>query len=325
MLDVPHREPPHDIGTEQAVLAKALVDNRSMDAFARLKPEDFFDPIHATLFAEMQRHWEEYKAFNLATLRGVLSALPSITEAVNPFEYFRRLIDFGDTGNAHALVDVLIEYSNRRRLCETAQNLDLAARHLNSPVAEAANLAVAGLDTVLSVARRSRTSRRSASIAFRDAIDALRSETAADLVTTGLATLDTVLGGWRRQQFAILAGRPSMGKTAIATSSMLRTAKAGFGVLYFSLEMPTTALATRCLTDLAWASPGDAIPYSMALSRVLSDGGVETLDHAAGRWWQLPLTIDDQRGLHHGGDCRPHTRRDAALRACRQAPWAGDR
>jgi replicative DNA helicase len=296
MLDVQHPGPPHDIGTEQAVLAKALVDNRSMDAFARLKPDDFFNPTHAILFAEMQRRWREGKAMNLATLRGLLSTLPNITDAIDPFEYIRRLIAFGDTGNAHALADVLIEYANRRRLCETAHDLDLAARHFNSSVWEAANLAVAGLDTVLSVARRGRTSRSSADVAFREAVEAARSITPVDLVTTGLASVDAVLGGWRRQQFAILAGRPSMGKTAVATSSMLRTAKAGFAVLYFSLEMPTTALATRCLTDLAWA-PDDAIAYSMALSQTLSQGGIDVLDRAADRWSQLPLTVDDQRGL----------------------------
>ena len=281
MFGLPHQEFPHDIATEQAVLAKALVDNRSMDAFARLKPQDFFDPIHATLFAEMHRRWQEVKAIYLATLRGVLSSLPNITDAINPFEYIQRLIAFGDTGNPHALADVLIEYANRRRLCETAENLDLAARHLISPVSQAANLAVAELDTVLSVARGSRTSRRSACIAFRDAMDALCSTTAADLVTTGLTTLDSVLGGWRRQQFAILAGRPSMGKTAIATSSMLRTAKAGFGVMYFSLEMPTTPLAMRCLTDLAWAPPG-AMPSPIPWR-------CRTLSQIAGsRPWAMP-------------------------------------
>jgi len=115
-------------------------------------------------------------------------------------------------------------------------------------------------------------------------------------ITSGSVDLDKVTGGWRRQQFGIIAGRPSMGKTALATSLMLRTAKAGLGVLYFSLEMPATALAARCLTDLAYGQQ-TRIAYSEALAGKLQEREVSILGTVAGSYAKLPLVIDDQRGL----------------------------
>jgi replicative DNA helicase len=61
-----------------------------------------------------------------------------------------------------------------------------------------------------------------------------------------------------------------MGKTSIANAAMLRTAKAGYGVLCFSLEMSTQALAARCLSDLSW-SPDRRIPYADALAGRIVD------------------------------------------------------
>lgn len=296
MLHSLHQEPPHDIALEQAILGKILVCNEVMDAFARVTPSDFYDEVHQALFAAMAEQWADKRAINVGTLRAVIGNLPDITAGVSPFEYIRRLVEFGDTGNVDDLAVSLLELSNRRRLVEAAAELDAGARQLDRKVTDAASLAVTALDEVLSHARSGRATRSTAADAFRDTIDALLNDDGSERVTTGLKSLDDALGGWRRKQYAILAGRPSMGKTAVATSAMLRTARAGYGVLYFSLEMPTTALAVRCLSDLAW-SRDRRVPYAAALSRHLSDSQLDILGTVAAHWASLPVTIDDQRGL----------------------------
>lgn len=298
MLDTPHRDPPHAIETEQAVLGKILVDNLAMDALAQLTGEDFYDPIHAAIFSAMQTQWQESRSINLGTLRSILVELPNITERVNPFEYIRRLMGFGDTRNVAALGNELVSYTNRRRLCAVAYDIEARARNLGASIAETASLGVSGMDVVLSHARKGQSTRSTVEDAFKAAADAILQGDSTDRITTGLRDVDALLGGWRRRQLQILAGRPSMGKTAVATSSMLRTARAGIGVLYFSLEMPTSALATRCLTDLAWSgADDDGIAYSRALSNSLTAREVDLIGRVAAQWSSLPITIDDQRGL----------------------------
>lgn len=296
MLHRLHQEPPHDITLEQAILGKILVRNDAMDAFARVTPADFYDEVHQALFAAMAQQWADNRSINIGTLRAVIGSLPEITDRVSPFEYIRRLVEFGDTSKADDLAVSLLELSNRRRLVEVAAELDAGARQLDSKVTDAASLAVTALDEVLSYARGGRTTRSTAADAFRDTIDALLVDDGSERITTGIDSLDDALGGWRRKQYAILAGRPSMGKTAVATSAMLRTAKAGYGVLYFSLEMPTMALAARCLSDLAWGRDTQ-VPYAAALANNLSERQLAILSEAAALWTGLPVTIDDQRGL----------------------------
>lgn len=67
--------------------------------------------------------------------------------------------------------------------------------------------------------------------------------------TTGLIDLDRAFGGWRPERLYVLAGRPGMGKSAFACSSLRRTAEASEGVALFSLEMSREAIGARCMAD----------------------------------------------------------------------------
>jgi len=112
-------------------------------------------------------------------------------------------------------------------------------------------------------------------------------------ITTGLQDLDEATGGWHRGQFIILAGRPSMGKSTVALSSLLRTARAGHGVLFFSLEMPANQIAARALTDIAYTEP--PIPYA-ELKPKRADHYIPRLTKAANLLKDLPLEIETKPG-----------------------------
>lgn len=66
-------------------------------------------------------------------------------------------------------------------------------------------------------------------------------------ISTGLTALDNATNGWHRGEFAIIAGRPSMGKSALALASMLATAERGEAVLFFSLEMTKRQVVARAM------------------------------------------------------------------------------
>ena len=287
---------PHDIEIEQAILGAILADNANIDRLGNLEEDDFFDPVHAATFAAMREQWATARAINVATLRAVIQRVESITDTVSMAEYVRRLVMLGDTRNVSALAETVRDYARRRRLCTAATGLDTAARNLGVTVTDCASIAVGALDDVLSAARSKGPSRASAGDAFRDFLDGLAQDDGGDRITTGLSDLDKITGGWRRKQLAILGGRPSMGKTSIANAAMLRTAKAGHGVLCFSLEMSTAALSARCLSDLSWSAER-RIAYADAMAGRLSDMDLHLWAQTAIAYKALPLTIDDQRGL----------------------------
>lgn len=296
MLDLALKEPPHDINLEQAILGAVLANNAAMDRLGPLATEDFYEGIHQAMFAAMLEQWQTSRAVNVATLRAVLAELPDLTEIVTPVEYVRRLVQIGDSTNLEALVEAQRDYAARRRLCDAAAKLDEAARSQAISVKTTANYAVAALDDVLAAVRGKNRTRVNVGQAFSDVLDSILNDDGSERIPSGLLNLDDVTGGWRRKQFAIVAGRPSMGKSTVISSAMLRTAKAGHGVLMFSLEMSANSLAARCLSDLSWSNQ-KSIPYSLAMSGRLKDHDADIWGGVAANFATLPLVIDDQRGL----------------------------
>jgi replicative DNA helicase len=128
-------------------------------------------------------------------------------------------------------------------------------------------------------------------------------------IPIGLADLERDLGGWRRGDYAILGGRPSMGKTTIAVAFGRRTAMASHGVLVFSLEMTTRQWMARMATDAGWSKDW-AVTYSDALRDRLDDRGRATFEKAANSLRGLPVLIDEQSGLT-SSDIAARTRKAA--------------
>jgi replicative DNA helicase len=296
MLDFTLHEPPHDVELEQAILGAILYDNAELDRLGSVSPDDFYEPLHAHMFAAMLGQWQTSKAVNLVTLRAFTYDVPSVTEQLTTAEYLRRLIGIGDSANVAALAESLRDYANRRRMLAAAVNLAAAARNPGVAVGDGCTLAVADIDEVLSSSRAKGPTRRDAAALFRDTVEAMLNDDGSECITSGLNTIDAVTGGWRRKQFAILAGRPSMGKSTVALSSLVATAQTGVGVLLFSLEMSAESLGARALSDLIW-SDRDPIPYAAALAGQISGPQQDRLGAAAAHYARLPLTVDDQRGL----------------------------
>lgn len=290
------RDPPQNIELEQALLGALLLDNRAMTTISAA-PADFADPLHAEIFSAIEADIAAGKVASPVSLKAAFADRAEVADGLTVPQYLGRLAaNAATTINARSYAEGLRDLANRRALVSAAAELDSASRLTSVRVEQAANIAVQALDTVLSMARPGKRTRSDFNGAVSDFLDGLMNDDGSSRITSGSLDLDKVTGGWRRQQFGIIAGRPSMGKTALATSLMLRTAKAGMGVLYFSLEMPATALAARCLTDLAYGQQ-TRIAYSEALAGKLQEREVSILGTVAGSYAKLPLVIDDQRGL----------------------------
>lgn len=290
------RQPPQNLELEQTMLGTILIDNRVLSGVV-LSSADFAEPLHAAIFAHLETDIAAGRVASPVSIKPAFEDYPAVTDGLTVPQYLGRLTTMaGTTSSAKSYAEALRDLANRRALVTAALELDHASRTSSVRVEQAANIAVQALDTVLSMARPGKRTRSDFNGAVSDFLDGLMNDDGSSRITSGSSDLDRLIGGWRRQQFGIIAGRPSMGKTALATSLMLRTAKSGVGVLYFSLEMPASALAARCLTDLAYGQQ-TRIAYSEALAGKLQDREVSILGTVAGSYAKLPLVIDDQRGL----------------------------
>lgn len=287
----------NDNGAEFAILARCMAQPDSIAEIAdKIVPADFEHAFLARCFAAIVGLHAEGRKPSVESLVAELGndeIEPRLTVRQFLFELATQGVGgyFLPIGDA---IEVVRDRAQRRTLAVLGANLMAATagmKSLQDLVAEAA----AGLDDVAASFRQSKRMVYTAGGAGAAAIanlDAVESTSP----TTGLKDLDRMLGGWPKGELSVVAGRPGMGKSAFATSSLLRTAKAGHGCQFFSLEMTERQLGARMLTDVAYNSQRP-IMYQDVLRREVQDLDRPRLNQARGILDKLPISIEEQRGL----------------------------
>jgi replicative DNA helicase len=265
------REPPHNFEAEQALLGAILVNNAAYQRVAEfLRPEHFADPLHGKLFDSIGKLIERGQVVSAVTLKTYVEQDEDM-KAVGGATYLARLaaasvhvINAGDFGRAvhdlylrRQLIDVggsMVNEAFGSDVDETAlQQIEVAEKKLY-------DLASSG--QIEGGFKPFRTALTEATVAAEAAYHRVGQLTG---VATGLSQLDRLLGGLHRSDLIILAGRPSMGKSSLATNIGFNAARAykeeivdgspkvvdGAVVGFFSLEMSAEQLATRMISEQA--------------------------------------------------------------------------
>ncbi len=306
-----YRHVPYDIDVEQALLGAILVDNQAIERVSSvLKSEHFYDPLHARLFDVMMASFERGGGvITPLTLHAAMKADPGLVE-VGGHAYLSGLAQAAPAlANVRDYARILHDLAVRRaliRLGEDIVNTAFEAPHEMPPQAQIQEAEKA-------LYRISETSRYGEGpIDFAEALKrAVDSAEKAQLrggrisgVSTGFADLDSLLGGLQASDLLILAGRPGMGKTALATNIAFNAARfyaqdladnvevtRGAPILFFSLEMAAQQLSARILSEQT------EIEMSKIRSGRFSDSEWQTFVHRMQDLSTLPLYIDDTGGI----------------------------
>ncbi len=261
---------PNNIEAEQAVLGALLVNNEVYDRLAAfLLPQHFYDPVHAQVYEVAGQRITKGQIASPITLKPVFEN----DEAFAPLGGAAYLLRLADA--AISVFNVLdygrqvYDMSVRRDLIRLGEDIaDGAGDFLNE--ADAGDQIAQAETRLYSLAEKGRfeggfqTFARSVKTAVEMANAAYQRDGKLAGISTGLRDLDTKLGGLHKSDLLILAGRPSMGKTALATNIAFNVAKAykqgersdgtfgtidGGAVGFYSLEMSAEQLATRILAE----------------------------------------------------------------------------
>jgi len=263
-----YRHVPYDIEVEQAVLGAILVDNRVLEAAsALLKPEHFYDPLHQRLYESMVASVERGTMVTPLTLHAALKADPGLQE-VGGHAYLAGLAGAAPAlPNVRDLARILADLAMRRALIgigEDIVNTAYEAPHEKSPrdqieeaekalyrISESSRYGEGPIDFAESLRRAVETAEKAQ----------LRGGKISG-VSTGFTDIDNLLGGLQPSDLLIVAGRPGMGKTALATNMAFNAAREyaldieageelprGAPILFFSLEMAAQQLSARILAE----------------------------------------------------------------------------
>jgi replicative DNA helicase len=307
-----YRAAPHNIEAEQALLGAILVNNEALYRVTDfLEPQHFFEPIHRQIYDISRSLIRTGKLASPVTLKTFLPADLDIA-GLALAQYLARLAAEATTIiNAVDYGRTVYDLAIRRELIQIGEDMVNVA--FDAPVDFAPR------DQIEDAERRlydlAETGRYGGGFqkfetALATAIDmaaaAYQREGKLSGLATGLKDLDTKMGGLQKSDLIILAGRPGMGKTALATNVAYNVARAWRGevradghietanggiVGFFSLEMSAEQLATRIIAEQT------GIPSS-----TIRRGGIQELDFekirdVAIELQHLHLFIDETGGL----------------------------
>ena len=257
-----NQKQPSNLEAEQALLGSILVNNDIIDEVSNIiKPISFFDPAHIKIYEVIETLNNKGMIANPITLKNYFEKDNMLSE-VGGTEYLVKLTRFsGSTKQAIDYAKVIHEMYLRRELVLISDNL--SSETLNSKEQSAENIIENTEKSLFDLAERGSFSQ--SFIKFNQALDqtiematqAMKSDKGIVGVPTGLTDLDEKLGGLHKSDLVILAGRPSMGKTALATNiayhaaQNIMTRQEKSSVAFFSLEMSSEQLSTRILSEQA--------------------------------------------------------------------------
>jgi replicative DNA helicase len=282
--------PPQNLEAESSVLGGILLENDAINIVLELlRPDDFYRESHRKVFRAMIELTDRTEPVDLITLSEFLKSRGEL-DAVGGSAYLASLADFVPTAaNIAYYARIVREKSILRSLIRTATEIATRGYEEQGNVEEF-------LDTAEKVIFDISEQKIKASfVAVGDMIkDTLKTVEKLyerkEMVTgvpTGYEDLDKLTAGLQPSDLIIVAGRPSMGKTAFSLNIAANAAFAGVGVAVFSLEMAKEQLVLRMLCSEA------RVNNSKVRSGYLAERDFPKLANAAGRLHEALIYIDD--------------------------------
>ena len=286
-----HKVPPQNLEAEQSVLGGILLDNLALNTVLELlETDDFYSEAHRKIFSAIIELSNRNEPCDLITLSNILKSQKRI-EKVGGTAYLASLVDNVPSAvNIAYYAKIIKEKSILRRLIGTATEI------LNKSYDAGMDI-----DSVLDEAEHAifeisenkiRPSFHPIREIIKDSFKTIERLYAKKELVTGVATgfdkIDDITSGLQNSDLIIIAGRPSMGKTAFALNiAQFAALEMGVPVAIFSLEMAKEQLATRMLASEA------RVDSQRLRKGFLGETDWPKLTTAAGRLSEAPIYIDD--------------------------------
>lgn len=276
---------------EHSVLGALLQWPEAADRIGALRPEHFYSEAHRLIYAEILRMLAEGKPVDVVTVNEEL-AMAGKEEATGGLAFLGQLVDStpGVSGIG-SYAELVVNKAVERRLLAAADEIREAVAGVGTSrdklaVAQAAVMSI-------SEASAPKAPRPIAEV-LQEFVDVMQRRAAGEVqgLATGFGNLDAMLsGGLRNGNLIIVAGRPGMGKTALAVQLAFNVARDGNPALVLSMEMTEQELSDRLV-----ACAGNVALDEVLAGNMEAEPG-ERIMAGIAQLYGAPLIIDDQGGL----------------------------
>ena len=288
---------PNNIEAEQSIIGSILFNNEIFDEINMLiNSKNFFDPMHQKIFLAIEKLIYSGMLASPITLK---NQFENEKDDLNIPDYLIKITKFS-TSSRQA-----IEYSKliydlyvKRELIKLSENIIDVAKlndleHKGQTIIENFEKSLFDLAEKGSISSSIIKFDQALKMTMESATNAYKNEEGIVGVPTGLTDIDDRLGGFHKSDLIIIAGRPSMGKTALATNIAFNAAKKiqqnnkNSTIAFFSLEMSSEQLSTRILAEQSRIKSNDI--RRGKISEEEFDKFIETSKNIS----DLPLYIDE--------------------------------
>jgi len=303
---------PQNVEAEAALLGALMIDNRLVeDVQLKLKPLHFFEPLHGRIYEAILRLTDSNRIANPVTLKPLFEADDGMKEVGGP-SYLAQLTGSGAAViGARDFASQIYDLALLRALVGVGRELVEGALDTSEDVAPLAQIERAETE-LYKVAEeggaegKAKSFGEAAMASIRNAEAALNRGGGLTGITTGFIGLNSTIGGLQRSDLIIVAGRPGMGKTALATNMAFSAAErflqdqadgtdpaksGGAPVAIFSLEMSSEQLVTRVLSEQSKLTAEQIRTGNLRREEFMS------FARTAERLHSLPFYVDDTPGL----------------------------
>ena len=295
------RVPPHSIEAEQSVLGGLLLDNNAWDKITDVVSEsDFYRDEHRRIFRAIQKLFERSKPADVITVSEALDAAGD-KDSTGGLAYVAELAsNVPGAANIRRYAEIVRERAVLRQLVSVGDEISESA--LNPMGRDTKTLLDEAEQKVFAIAEsgaRAQTGFVHINPLLAEVVDRIQElhdrDNPTDItgVPTGYTDLDQKTSGLQAGDLIIIAGRPSMGKTAFALNIGEHVAvNAGLPVAVFSMEMGGSQLAMRMLTSIG------RLDAQRVRTGKLNDQEWSQLSFALGKLHEAPIYIDETGGIN---------------------------
>jgi replicative DNA helicase len=288
-------QPPQSLDAEQAVLGSVLKDDEAMSRVIEILDEEshFYFPKHQHIYRAYLDLFNRSEACDITTVANHLHKNGQL-EKIGGRVYLVELVEaVASASNVDAYANIVLDKSLLRRLISTSNEISRTAYDLEMPVEDLLDAAESH------IFRISESRLRNGFISVKKLIpdtfqhiEQMQSGEQTDTIMTGYTELDIMTQGLHKGDFVVVAGRPSMGKSALAVNIAENIAiNAKKPVAIFSVEMSKEQLALRMLCGRS------RISQQRLRSKKLTDEETNRLTRAGGTLSMTDIFIDDSATL----------------------------
>lgn len=311
--DTEHRQLPHNIEAEQALLGSMLINAGAADAVRGfLEVDHFFEPGHGRLYDAILKLTDAGQTADPITLKPYFEHDEALKE-MGGAKYLARLAtsavtllhsqDYGRT---------IADLAMRREIIQVAEEAVSTAfdAPIDMPAEDQLEDLSGALDAIAEAATKEVGGRMVGQVSFDALTDieaAYQDPHGITGLETGIYPLDDRLGGLKPGELYVVGGRPSMGKTLLAGQIAYNVAAERFrradkgetdpfagATLFYSLEMTGKQISARLMTQAAFATENYHLTYSKAINGKLDEAGFRQLCRARSTLDDLNMIIIDK-------------------------------